>query len=85
MDGRADIQVARPVFSLRHESEDLRRPDQHRHLPDQGSSRPEALSLLDGDYIPPSLRYDVHPAVPDFLAELEGKLESIAASGSATS
>ena len=35
--------------------------------------------VLDTDYIPPCLRYDVHPMVPEFLAELEGKLESIAA------
>ena len=38
------------------------------------------LSCSSPDYIPPSLRYDVHPTLPDFLAELEGKLESIAAS-----
>jgi type VI secretion system protein ImpJ len=77
MDGRADVQVARPVFSLRHEADD------RAGLIGIGVCRikgrePGGAVVLDSDYIPPSLRYDVHPTLPDFLAELEGKLESIA-------
>ena len=78
MDGSADMQVARPVFSLRHESED------RAGLISMGICRikarePGGAVVLDADYIPPCLRYDVYPTVPEFLAELEGKLESIAA------
>jgi type VI secretion system protein ImpJ len=77
-DSRAPVELARPVFSLRHERED------QGGFVSLGVVRIKAREadgkvVLDNDYIPPCLAIDVHPLFATFLAELEGKLESIAA------
>lgn len=78
MDGRAPIEVARPVLSLRHERDEMA------GFVGLGIARikgreADGSVTLDPDYIPPSLTFSTHPSLPSFLAELEGKLESIAA------
>ena len=78
IDARAPLELARPVFSLRHERDELG------GFVTLGLARIKAREadgsvVLDTSYIPPSLNLETHPAFPTFLAELEGKLESIAA------
>ena len=78
LDSRAPLELARPVFTLRHERDELG------GLVTLGTARIKSREadgsvVLDTDYIPPSLSIEAHPAFGGFLAELEGKLESIAA------
>ena len=78
-EGRAPLEAARPAFSLRHESDGLA-GFVALGVARIASREADGAVVLDPDYLPPCLRFDVHPHLASFLAELEGKLESIAAS-----
>jgi type VI secretion system protein ImpJ len=78
MDGRAPLEIARPAFTLRHERDGLA-GFVSLGVARIASREADGGVVLDADYIPPCLSFDVQPLLAAFLAELEGKLESIAA------
>ncbi|HMU48669.1 MAG TPA: type VI secretion system baseplate subunit TssK [Geminicoccaceae bacterium] len=78
-EGRAPLEAARQAFSIRHESDGLA-GFVTLGLARIVSREADGGVVLDPEYFPPCLRFDVHPLLTSFLVELEGKLESIAAS-----
>ncbi|HET6470109.1 MAG TPA: type VI secretion system baseplate subunit TssK [Geminicoccaceae bacterium] len=77
MGERALIEVAKPKLQLLHEKDER---GGHVCLPVarfQGVQADGAV-VIDPDFIPPALTIAAHPAFESWLAELEGKLQSIA-------
>jgi type VI secretion system protein ImpJ len=76
-EGRAPLEVAKLRFRLLHESDD-RAGQTGLGVARVRGVQPDGAVILDNGFIPPALTIAAAPPLEEFLAELEGKLESIA-------